>query len=42
MIRSFGKVESEGDFGNMEKNSEVRVSKLCYLVGCLELDVRRA
>ena len=40
MVCSFGEVEVEGDFGTLVQSSQVRVSILCCLVGCL--DVRRA
>ena len=35
MIFSYGEVEDEGSFGNLVQTSEVRVSILCCLVGCL-------
>ena len=40
VVRSFGEVEVEGDFGNLIQSSQVCVSIFCCLVGCL--DVRRA
>ncbi len=40
VVRSFGEIGIEGDFGNLKQSSQVCVSILCCLVG--RPDVRRA